>query len=388
MITTTIRNEEYSSATQVLYLAFELGDRTWKLFFSFAPAQKPRERTIPAGDLKGLLKEIRLAKARFELHPECAVLSCYEAGQDGFSRKDIGTMWLHRFLLQNAVHNLVVDSSSLEVNRRKRRTKTDRVDGRKLVSMLMRHATGEKKIWHVIHVPGPEQEDARHLHRNLETAKHERTQHRNRIRGLLVSSGLRLKITANFPQQLQTTHLWDGSPLPPGLHARLLREWQHLQLVEQQIHELEQERSRQLRDSTSPSVAMARHMMRLKGIGPGSAYPFAMEFFGWRNFRNPKEVGASAGLTPTPSDSGESSHELGISKAGNVRIRALAIEIAWGWLYFQPQSHLSRWYANRFGHGGSRLRRIGIVALARKLLIALWRYVEFGVIPEGAVLKA
>jgi len=339
-----------------------------------------------------LLREISLARKRFGLPNDAPFLSCYEAGRDAF--------WLHRFLAQHGVHNLVVDSSSIQVPRRARRTKTDRLDGFKLLSMLIRHASGDKEVWHVVHVPTPEQEDDRQLHRELETLKQERTRHICRIKAFLASCGLRIKLSSNFLTQLTLLRLWDDPPVPPALQARLCREWSRLQVVENQIDELEAQRTYLLRTSSSPSVQKARQLMRLKGIGQYSAWLYTMEFFAWRKFRNPKEPGALAGLTPTPSQSGDSSRELGVNKAGNRHIRAtpalrrtqcgasVAIEIAWNWLHFQPYSELSRWYQKRFGSGSSRVRRIGIVALARKVLIALWRYLELGIIPQGASLKA
>jgi transposase len=254
--------------------------------------------------------------------------------------------------------------------------------------MLIRHASGDKEVWHVVHVPTPEQEDDRQLHRELETLKQERTRHICRIKAFLASCGLRIKLASNFLQQLTLLRLWDGSPVPPALQARLRREWGRLQVVEDQIDELEAQRTHLLRTSSSPSVQKARQLMRLKGIGQYSAWLYTMEFFAWRKFRNPKELGALAGLTPTPSQSGDSSRELGVNKAGNRHIRAMAIEIAWNWLHFQPGSQLSRWYHKRFASGSSRVRRIGIVALARKVLVALWRYLELGLVPEGASLKA
>lgn len=192
----------------------------------------------------------------------------------------------------------------------------------------------------------------------------------------------------DFLQKLDGVRLWDGSLLPKGLRSRLEREYACLQFVDRQIKELEAERTEAIRTSDDPSVEKVRGLMRLRGIGENSAWLFVMEFFGWRDFHNRREVGALAGLTPTPYQSGDESQEQGISKAGNRPIRAMAVEIAWGWLRHQPQSELSRWYQRRFGHGSKRLRKIGIVALARKLLVAFWRYLEFGEIPAGAQLKA
>ena len=175
--------------------------------------------------------------------------------------------------------------------------------------------------------------------------------------------------------------------LPPGLQARLLFEFQRYQLVEQQVKALEMERMDAICHSSQADVEQVRKLLRLRGIGINCAWLYVMEFFSWRAFRNRREVGALAGLTPLPHQSGEEAHELGISKIGNRHIRGMAIEIAWIWLRYQPDSELSRWYQRRFGKGSKRLHKIGIVALARKLLIEVWRYLEFDTIPPGAVLK-
>jgi transposase len=237
-------------------------------------------------------------------------------------------------------------------------------------------------------VPSLEAEDKRHLHRELETLKTDRTRHINRIKGLLVGQGVRMPVGADFLERLKEVSLWDGAPLPTGLRSRLEREYACLQFVEQQIKEVETERNKLLRTSDDPSVEQVRRLLRLRGIGVNSSWVYVMEFFGWRAFRNRREVGGLAGLTPTPYRSGEEVQEQGISKTGNCSIRALAIEIAWAWLRYQPGSDLSCWYQERFGRGSKRIRKIGIVALARKLLIALWRYLEHGEIPAGAQLKA
>ncbi|MCD6554111.1 MAG: IS110 family transposase [Chloroflexi bacterium] len=371
---------EHSTFHPTLYLAFELGNKKWKLGFTIGLGQSPRRRTIAAGDLVTLQREIRLAKKRFGLPQTAQVMSCYEAGRDGF--------WLHRYLVSEDIENLVVDSASIEVNRRAKRAKTDRLDVGKLLTMLIRYDYGEKKVWSVVHVPSVEAEDKRHLHRQLGTLKTDRTRHINRIKGLLVGQGVRIPVRADFLERLETVRLWDGSPLPPGLRSRLEREYAGLQFVNQQIKELEAERREMIRTSDDPSVEQVRVLMRLRGIGENSAWLFVMEFFGWREFRNRRQVGGLTGLTPTPYQSGDESQEQGISKAGNRPIRAMAIEIAWGWLRHQPHSELSLWYQRRFGHGSKRLRKIGIVALARKLLVAFWRYLEYGEIPAGAQLKA
>ena len=379
MNTAATRTREYSVEGPVLYLAFELGNREWKLGFSVGFGQRPRVRTISASDLEGLQREIGLAKRRFGLAETARVMSCYEAGRDGF--------WLHRYLVDVGVENVVVDSSSIQVNRRFRRAKTDRMDVAKLLEQLMRYGQGERKVWHVIRVPGVEAEDRRQLHRELEDLKAERTQHINRMKGLLAGQGVRLEIEADFLERLSAIRLWDGRPMPEGLKARLEGEYERWQFIQGQIRELEAQRVEAIRRSTEPQVEMVRQLLRLKGIGLNSAWVNTMEFFAWRDFHNGKEVGGLAGLTPTPYQSGDSSRERGMSKAGNRHVRALAIEIAWGWLRYQPGSELSQWYQRRFGDGSSRVRRIGIVALARKLLVAQWRYLQTGLIPQGAVLK-
>jgi transposase len=307
------------------------------------------------------------------------VRSCYEAGRDGF--------WLHRYLSSGGIANVVVDSSSIEVNRRARRAKSDRLDARKLVSMLLRYHTGERRVWSVLHVPTVADEDRRQLHRELRTLQKERTRVTNRVQGLLAAQGVRLPKGPDLKGALATVRLWDGSALPAGLRARLERECQHAQFLRATIGQLERERQRAIAHGSGPALDKVRQLLRLRAIGPTGAWVYVNEFFGWRQFRNRKEVGAAAGLTPTPYQSGDARREQGISKAGSRHIRAVAVEVAWSWLRYQPHSRLSRWYQARFGRGGTRARRVGIVALARKVLIALWRFLEFGVVPEGARLK-
>jgi transposase len=254
--------------------------------------------------------------------------------------------------------------------------------------MLVRYDSGEKKVWSVVHVPSVEVEDQRQVHRELASLKADRTRHINRIKGLLVSQGVRMPVQADFLARLDALRLWDGTPVPPGLRARLEQEYVCLEFVDQQIKVREAERRALLCASQEPYVAQVRQLMRLCGIGEQSAWRYVTEFFGWRAFRNRRQVGALAGLAPTPYQSGGDERELGISKAGNRPVRAMAIEIAWSWLRNQPDSQLSHWYWQRFGQGSKRIRKMGIVALARKLLIALWRYLEDGEIPAGAKLKA
>ena len=380
MVPKTTRETNDTTVSGKLYLALELSNAEWKLGFTIGLGQPPRLRTLSARDLRGLKQEIDQAKERFGLDESTEVYSCYEAGRDGF--------WLHRFLEVSRVNNVVVDSASIEVNRRFRRTKTDRLDVGKLLTMLVRYHQGEPKVWSVVHVPSVAEEDQRQLHRELMALKREQTHHINRSKGILASQGVLLEVQADFLENLGLAKLWDGSPIPLGVQTLLVREHKRLELVREQIRQIEAMRRASLRTSRDPAIEQVRRLLRLKGIGMNSAWVYVMEFFSWRAFHNRREVGSLAGLTPTPYQSGESARERGISKAGNRPIRAMAIEIAWSWLRNQPNSHLSRWSQRRFAKGSSRVRRIGIVALARKLLIALWRFLEYGLLPEGAQLKS
>jgi transposase len=254
--------------------------------------------------------------------------------------------------------------------------------------MRRRDVAGEQRGWSIVRVPRLAEEDRRQRHRALATAKRERTRVINRIQGLLASQGLVMPPSGDFQQQLESLRLWDGSPLPAGLRHRLGQEWEHVQVLAQRIGQLEAERRALMQTSEDASMQNVRQRLTLKGMGTNSAWVLVMEFFGWRAFRNGQAVGALSGLTPTPYARGNTAYERGIAKAGNYHIRAMAMELAWSGLRFQPASALTQWYQQRFGHGSSRLRRIGIVALARKLLIALWRFVETGVLPDGAALKA
>lgn len=362
-----------------LAIAFELGNTEWKLAMTISLEHSPLVRTIPARSLTALKSEIAHAKAHFGLRESAPVESCYEAGRDGF--------WLHRYLVSQGITNNVVDSSSIEVNRRRRRAKTDRLDACKLVTMLLRSAAGELKVWGVVHVPSLAEEDRRQVHRELLVARRDRSRHTNRVKGLLASQGVPLARIQELPTHLSRARLWDGTPLPPRLLARLGREWETIQDYTTRIRALKRERRALLQATDDPAIAKVRALHQLRGIGLDSAWLYAMEFFAWREFRNRRQVGGLAGLTDTHYQSGDVQHEQGISKAGNRWVRSLAIQSAWAWLRFQPESALARWYEHRFAKGNSRLRKIGIVALARKLLIALWRYLETGIVPEGAVLR-
>lgn len=364
--------------TRNLYVAFELGEKEWKLAMSPDLEARPRLRSLRA---RGTARLLEILETERERLGAAQIVSCYEAGRDGF--------WLDRFLRAHGIDNRIVDSASIEVRRRARRVKTDRLDAQKLLTMLHREALGEKDLWSVVHVPAVADEDARSLQREYRTLVKERSRSSNRIKGLLASQGLVApRIDGRLLDWLASARLWDRSPVPVGLRARIEREFARWRFTHDQVLALEKERRDRTKDETDRSLEKVRALYALKGIGLGAAWTWGLEFFTWRNFRNGKQVGALAGLAPTPYQSGESDHELGISRAGNRWVRGLAIEIAWGWLRHQPDSALTHWYHERFARGGPRARKVGIVALARKLLVALWRYVETGTLPEGVALKA
>lgn len=373
---TTIRMQQSITVEVRLHLAFELGWNEWKLAFTIGHGQAPRLRTIKARDLEALQREIAKAKERFGLPTDAAVVSCYEAGRDGF--------WLHRWLATVGVVNVVIDSASIEVNRRRRRAKSDHLDATKLVTMLLRYHSGESKVWSVVKVPSAADEDRRRLHRELRQLKDERTGHVNRMKGLLACQGVNLsKVDAGFAEQLAEVRLWDKTELGADLRGELLREFERWQFVDRQIKNAEQARRQKIRSDETPHVDKVRKLLALCGVGFNGAWVLVMELFGWRVLKNRKQLGALVGLTPTPFQSGSSAKEQGISKAGNRQLRQMMVELAWCWVRWQPASELSQWYQRRFGSGG-RSRKVGIVALARKLLIALWRYLEHGEIPKGA----
>jgi transposase len=378
MITMT-RTSESTAPTGGLLLAFELGQRSWKLGFTVGMGQRPRIRQIPAGAVSALVTEIERAKKRLGLSADAPVTSCYEAGRDGF--------WLHRYLVAHGITNYVVDSSSIEVDRRARRAKTDRLDLAGLLSLLARYVLGDRRAWRVVRVPTVAEEDARHLPRTLEALTQDRTRLMSRLKSLLATQGVSLAIDAQFLNRLEGAHLWDGAPLPPGLQERLTRTWTQLQEVDGQIRGLKAlrlTRPELLTPATSRALAQ---LLTMRAIGPIGASVLATEIFDWRRIRNGRELGALVGLVPAPYQSGETDYDQGITRAGNAHVRRVIVQLAWGWIRHQPNSALTQWYQRRFGAGGTRLRKIGIVALARKLLIALWRYLETGVVPDGAQLK-
>jgi transposase len=376
--------------TPSLLLAFELGGSKWQLGFAVNPAGPVRYRTLPTCDapelLEQVLAEVAAARARFRLDAAAPVFSCYEAGRDGF--------WLHRALTANSVENVIVEPASLLVDRRARRAKTDRLDLQSLLGSLFRHRAGEK-VWRVVNAPAPDVEDLRRIPRARARLVKERTQHINRIKSLLNQEGVKTGGPAvqakAFANTLGTLTRFDGSPLGPRLLSEIRHQLARLRLVQDQVKELEDEQKALLAAPapSHPVVDKARRLTALKGIGPVTAFVLSAEFFGWRAFRNRRQVGSLAGLTDTPWKSDGIDRQQGISKAGNARVRSLAIELAWNWRRWQPDSDLSRWFDGYVGDGlggRKRFKRVAIVALARKLLVALWRYLEHGLVPNGAIM--
>ena len=308
------------------------------------------------------------------------VRSCYEAGRDGF--------WLHWWLLAHEVENVVVDSSSIEVNRRARRAKTDRLDVSKLSALRLRWHGGERKVWSVVHVPSPEAEAHWQATREIATVREDRKCVRNRIQALLATQGIRLELDATFLAHLATAQTGDGRVLPTAFHRRLEREWAHLEAIDARMTALAAARDAAIETGTDRVAAIARQLCTMRGVAETSAAVFSAELFGTRTFQNGRQIGAVMGLVPVPYRSDQRVQDQGISRAGRAKLRRIALQLGWGWVRWQPTSALTQWFLTRFGPAGGRSKRIGIVALPRKLAIALWRSVEQGVVPEGATLKA
>jgi transposase len=376
-----------------LFISLELSRSSWLVTALLPGSAKLSKHTVKAGshsDILGLLSRLK-AKADAVAEP-VKIIAIHEAGLDGF--------WVHRLLENNGVESHIVDPASIALPRRKRRAKTDAIDGETLLRTLLAWRRGEPRVCSMVVPPTPEDEDRRRLVREHDTLLTERVQHTNRIRGLLAGQGIRdyNPLRQGARERLETLETGDGRPLPSHLKAEIRRELERLALIESQFIALEAERKVLMQPDQAaakpdqplpPAAAMAR-LSQLKGIGPGIASVVVLEAL-FRHFDNRRQIAAYAGLVPTPWKSGTIDHEQGISKSGNPRLRVSLIELAWLWLRWQPASALSQWFRRRVaaesGVCNPRLRRITIVALARKLLVALWRYVEHGVVPEGAVLK-
>src|SRR5713226_3842943 len=321
----TIRTDESHESTMCLLLAFELGQRAWKLGFTVGMGQRPRLCQIPAGAVSVLENQIARAKRRFGLPAEAAVVSCYEAGRDGF--------WLHRYLLAHGITNHVVDSSSIEVNRRARRAKTDRLDLGGLLNLLARYVLGDRRVWRVVRVPTVTDEDARQLPRTWETLTEDRTRLINRMKGLLTTQGVQIPIDKHYLEHLHAAQLWDGTPVPTGLQERLTQDWAQLRQVETQLRE---RRARAVRppDATTPTGRAIEQLQTLRAIGVTGAWVLATEIFGWRQIQNRRQLGGSVGLVPAPYQSGETAYDQGITRAGNTHVRRVMVQLAWVWLQY------------------------------------------------------
>ena len=364
--------------------AIELSKQNWVIGFITPLSAKISRRILSGGDWKGLLDLIEEVRARVsrETGRTVDVISCYEAGYDGF--------WLHRLLEAHGIRNHVIDPASLQTDRRARQVKTDRIDTERLLRSLMAYLRGEPKVWSVVRVPSVAEEDARRLHRERHRLVSERVQHVNRIKGLCALHGiydyqpLRPQAMARL-EQLRTAQ---GILLPPRLKSEIKRELQRLELVVEMIATLEAERDAIVEDdaSTHVNAKKIQNLHQLKAIGPEFAAVLVGEIF-HRDFNNRRQLASYVGYAPSPFQSGNVAHDQGISKAGNRKGRTTGIELAWLWLRYQPDSDLSVWFRTRVGTTKGRIRRIAIVALARKLLVALWRYLETGLVPRGAVLK-
>jgi transposase len=363
-----------------LFVALELSKAKWLVGLHSPMADKVSRHTIAGGDAPALLTLIGAARQRAEagLGGTVRVVTCYEAGYDGF--------WLHRLLVAHGIANQVIDPASLLVNRRARRRKTDRIDLAGLLRTLMAWHRGEPQVCSMVRVPSPEEEDRRRRGRERERLVKERVQHLGRVKGLLMTQGVRdfQPARRGWRDRLEALRTGDGRPLPDCLKAEIARECRRLALVDEMLDELERERDA-ASDGKAPQQAAL--LTKLRGIGPTSAHLLAGEVF-HRDFANRRQVAAYLGLEPSPWQSGQVDQDQGISKAGNRRARRVAIELAWLWLQHQPDSGLSRWFKDRVGVARGRVRRIMLVALARKLIVALWRYLASGVVPEGASMRA
>jgi transposase len=379
------------SRCQKIFVAIELSKAKWVVVIRAPHVDKSSLFEVVGGDVDRLLVLIERARkaAVAQGFKVTEVCTCYEAGYDGF--------WLHRFLVSQGMRNSVLDSASIQVSRRRRRLKTDRTDAGSLIRVFMAWHRGEHQACSVVHVPTPEEEDMKRLHRSRANLLRDRVRHVNRIRGLLFLQGVAHihPNRAGWMIALRDLRTRDGRAFPVQLMHEIEREAKLLDIVKKLLHEVDLEvaalvhtQGAKRRSSTSKAThPIASRLARMRGIGPTLAGVLATELF-YRRFENRKQVACYTGLTPTPYSSGSMSREQGISKTGNNRVRHNAIELAWLWLRHQPESRLAIWYRERVTNTQGRFRRIAIVAVARKLIVALWRFVETGLIPEGAVLKA
>jgi transposase len=367
-----------------LFASLELSKSRWLVTVSAPGSEKLSKHVVIGGDGGALLNLLGRLRASAERRGGMAVqvVVIQEAGLDGF--------WLHRLLEANGIESHVVDPASIAVDRRHRRAKTDVIDGEMLLRTLMAWARGERRVCSMVRPPSPDEEDRRRLTRERGTLLKERTQHTNRIKGLLAGQGIADydPLRKDRLARLDTLRTGDGRPLPERLKAEIRREIERVDLVVSQMAMVERERDALVGMTSDPAPETAAAVLvRLKGIGPELGSLIWLEAL-YRGFSNRRQIAAYAGLAPSPWQSGGTDREQGISKSGNRRLRHALVELAWFWLRHQPASALSVWFRARVGQGRGRIRRIAIVALARKLLVALWRYATQGVVPAGATFKA
>ena len=368
-----------------IFVSLELSRSTW-LITSLSPGggEKMSKHQVRGGDIAALLARFAelKAKALARTGKSFPLVVIQEAGLDGF--------WIHRALVGEGIESHVVDPASIATSRRRRRVRTDRIAGEALVRTLLAHKRGEPRVCAMVRVPTPEEEDRRRLCRELKSLIGERVRHVNRLKGLFFAQGIGdyEPRRSDRRERLDGLRTGDGRPLPEHLKALARRELDVIELLNAQIEEVKAGRDALLaaaRATASPPAPVAM-LLGLKGVGPGFAGALWSEGL-FRHFDNRRQVAAYAGLAPTPWQSGRVDHEQGVSKAGNPRLRAVIVEMAWLWLRHQPDSALARWYRDRVRRDGGRMRKVAIVALARKLLVALWKYVTAGVVIEGAAMR-
>jgi transposase len=362
-------------------MSFELSKNGWKLALSDGGWDHLKNKRLDSYDFEGLEELVEWASDYFGLADDFEIFSVYEAGLDGF--------WLHHALAEMGVQNIVVDPASIEVNQKKKRRKTDRLDARRLLRHLMRYHAGDTRVWSVCQVPSVADEDDRRIERELYRLKCEQTQHVNRIKGLLSTRGVPFaKVNGELIEGLDELVGKSGQKLGPQLKREIRRQYRRLEHVRADIKDVEQDRKALIEArQDDEKIEKLKHLQMLRGIGEDSAWLLTMEMFGWRKFQNRGQVGAYAGLAPSPWNTGGSKRDQGICKAGNKWVRSRMVQLAWLWLQYQPTSELSQWFKRKYGESGRRHKRIGIVALARKLLVRLWKFVEYGEVPNGARLK-
>lgn len=373
-----------SFTSDTILVALELSNSVWLVGTRMPQAKKSQMHRIDAGDTSALLKLLAGLKARCEgtSGVEVPIACCFEAGRDGF--------WIHRLLTNHGIPTHVVEPTSILVNRRAKRAKTDRLDAEGLLRVLAAYLAGDTQICSMVRVPTPEEEDSKRAHREREYLVQERTRIENRMEALLFTQGIRSRPSLrSWERNMSALQTADGRELPHHLGAELNRLRRRLELVRQLIRELDAERAAHLADASEDDTVTAKvvALTSLYGIGDNFAAVLGREVF-YRQFGNRKQLASYVGLTPMPHQSGNMDKDRRIGRAGNGRARKTLVQAAWLWLRYQPQSLLSIWYRERVGELKGRTRRIAIVAMARKLLIALWRFTEDGEIPAGAIMRA